>query len=251
MARRRAFSAAVWGTLILAGAFGSMVVAMQLGWVPMSHFTEDHHRIHDLTFAMLMGTPVVGMLAQLRAPARNIGGQLMALVPFAALLIAAALTNARVLSPPWLLVGAATLLALMFHPAGDPTRALALARPDRAMAGLVAIAAGPLLSFAAVHAGLQRADPGDHALLGHFGHMAAFALAVIGTGALASARPAGWRLVAWVAGLLPAALGLASLAFPGLSSALAPGWAGAAIAWGIAFIAAAELSARRESGQRA
>jgi fatty acid desaturase len=86
----------------------------------MAHFTEPHHRIHDLSFAFLNATTTVGMLAQLRRPTRNIAGQLMALIPFAALLLSVALTNASVLSPPWLLVGAAAVLATMFHPVGDP-----------------------------------------------------------------------------------------------------------------------------------
>lgn len=251
MARRRAFSAAVWLTVILAGAFGLMIVAMQAGLLTMSHFTDHHHRVHDLTFALIVGTSVAGMLAQLRAPERNIAGQLMALVPFAALLLAAALTNTLVLSPPWLLIGAASVLALMFHPAGDPTRAFRRSRIHRGMLGLVAVAAVPLLSLAVANMGLQRADPSEHALLGHFGYMVAFAITVIGVGLLASARPPGWRMVAWVAGLLPAALGLSSLAFPDVSSALAPEWAVAAVAWGIAFIAVAEAAARRGTGQRA
>ena len=250
MARRRVFSAAVWLTVILAGAFGLMVVAMQVGLLAMSHFTDHHHRVHDLTFALLVGTSVVGMLAQLRAPERNIAAQLVALVPFAALLLAAALTNTYVLSPPWLLIGAATVFALMFHPTGDPTRAFRRSRIDRGMLGLAAVAAVPLTALAVANVGLQRADPSEHALLGHFGYMAAFGVTVIGAGLLASARPSGWRIVAWVAGLLPLALGLSSLAFPDVSSALAPEWAVAALAWGIAFIAVAEVAARRDSGYR-
>lgn len=247
MARRRAFSAAVWASLLLAGSFGLMVLAMQLGLLAMSHFTEHHHRIHDLTFALLVGTSVVGMAAQVRAPDRNIAGQLMSLVPFAALLLAAALSNAAVLSPPWLLVGAATVLALMFHPIGDPFRAFARSRIDPTMLGLVAVASVPLLAFAGTNVGLQRAGPSDHALLGHFGYMAALSFSVIGTGLLASARPAGWRLVASVAGGSPIALGLASLAFPDVSSALATEWAVAATVWGLTFIATAEIRQRDRS----
>ena len=143
------------------------------------------------------------------------------------------------------------MFALMFHPAGDPTRAFARSRLDRAMLALVALAAVPLLALAVANVGLQRADPSDHALLGHFGYMAAFGVTVIGVGLLASARPSGWRIVAWIAGLLPLALGLSSLAFPDVSSALAAEWAVAAIAWGIAFIALAEVGARRANRQRA
>jgi uncharacterized cupredoxin-like copper-binding protein len=110
------------------------------------------------------------------------------------------------------------------------------------MLALVIIAAVPLLAFASSNIGLQRTVPDDHAGMGHYGFMAAFGFTVIGVGLLASLRPDGWRLTAWVAGLLPALLGLASLVFPDASSSLGPVWALAAIAWGAVFVAAAELT---------
>lgn len=247
MTRRRVFSLAVWVTLVLAGSFGLMVLAMQFGFLAMSHFSEHHHRVHDVIFALLVGTSVVGMLAQLRAPARNVGGQLMALVPFAALLLSVALTNTAVLSPPWLLVGASAVLALMFHPAGDPVRSFTRKRLDPVMLGLVAAAAVPLLALAATNVGLQRAGPNEHAVLGHYGYMAAFAFTVVGAGLLASARPPGWRLVAGVAGTLPALFGLASLPFADVDSSLSTEWAVAAISWGVAFVTLAQRVGRRET----
>src|SRR5262245_2468095 len=76
--------------------------------------------------------------------------------------------------------------------------------------------------------------------MGHYGFMAGFCFTVVGVGLLASLRPDGWRLAAWVAGLLPALLGLASLAYPDNSSSLGPARALGAISWGAAFVAAAE-----------
>lgn len=244
--RRRVFWVAVLLTLGLAGLFGGMVMLMnvQPGFMGMTHFTEAHHRVHDLTFAALNGMTVVGMLAQLRAPARNVAGQLMALIPFAGLMLAAALTNASVLSPPWLAVGVSAMVAAMFHPAGDPLRAFSVARLDRVMLAFVGAAAVPLLAFAWTSIGLQRAGPTDHALIGHYGYTAALCFAVIGAGLLASARPDGWRLTGWVAGLTPAFLALASLVFPGNEGSLGMAWALAAMAWGIAFIAVAEARRR-------
>jgi hypothetical protein len=244
--RRLVFVAIVLLTLGLAGVFGGMVVLMNVrpGFIGMTHFTEEHHRIHDLTFAMLNGTVVVGMLAQLRAPVRNIAGQLLALIPFAALLLAVALTNPWVLSPPWLILGASTVLATMFHPAGDPVRSFGLASVDRAMLLLVAVATGPLLAFAWTNILLQRAGPGDHALLGHYGYMAALSFTVIGAGLLASARPDGWRLAGWVAGMLPIALAVVSLVYPDVDGRIAPLWAGAAIAWGVLYIGVVERRQR-------
>jgi hypothetical protein len=245
--RRLLFFLVVLLGLGLAGLFGGMVVLMnvQPGFMGMSHFAEQDHRIHDLTFAFLNGTAVIGLLAQLRAPKRNVAGQLMALVPFAALLLAVALTNTSVLSPPLLLVGATTVVATMFHPIGDPLRAFRAARVDRSLLALVGLAAVPLLAFAWTNLGLQRAGPSHHALAGHYGHMAAFGFAVIGVGLLSAARPDGWRLTAWVAGALPIALGIASLIYAGLESSLSPAWSIASIVWGIVFVARAEVLHRR------
>jgi hypothetical protein len=245
-ARRLAFRVAVGLTLALAALFASMVVLMNVmpGFMYMTHFTEEHHRIHDLTFSLLNGTVVVGMLAQLRSPSRSVAGQLMALVPFAALLLAVALTNGHVLSPPWLILGASTVVSTMFHPAGDPLRWFRGSRPDRVMLALVSLAAVPLLGFALTNIGLQRAGPTDHALAGHYGYMAAFTFTVIAVALLASGRPAGWRLAAWVAGALPVVLGAASFIYPQADSSLEPVWAAAAIVWGAAFIATAELRRR-------
>jgi hypothetical protein len=246
--RRAAFTAVVLLTLGLAGLFASMVGLMnvQPGFMGMSHFSEEHHRVHDVTFSLLNGTVVVGMLAQLRRPTRNVAGQVTALIPFAALLLAAALTNGWVLSPPWLALGATTVLATTLHPAGDPLRWFSGARADRVMLALVGAAAIPLLAFAWTNIGLQRAGPTDHALAGHYGYMAAFSFAVIAVALLASVRPAGWRPVAWVAGALPVVLGIVSLIYPTADSRLDGVWAAIAIGWGIAFVTGAELRGRAE-----
>lgn len=242
-ARRLAFYVVVVLTLALAGLFASMVLLMNVmpGFMNMTHFTEEHHRIHDLTFSLLNGAVVVGMLAQLRGPTRNVAGQVMALVPFASLLLAVALTNTWVMSPPWLILGASTVVSTMFHPAGDPFRWFRGSRWDRTMLALVGVAALPLLGYAWTNIGLQRVGPTDHALAGHYGFMTAFTFTVIAVGVIASARPAGWRLTAWVGGALPIVLGAASLTYPHADSSLEPMWAAAAILWGVAFVATAEL----------
>ena len=245
------FALAVLVALGLAGLYGGMIVMMQVqpGFMGMAHFAEVSHRIHDLTFGFVFLPTVVGMLAQLRRPARNIAGMAMALVPWIGLLLAAVLSGdpVRVLlfnpSPP---VIAMTVIAALLHPAGRAFfRSFTVARINWLMLALVAVAAGPLLAFAFANVGLQGALGGtanEHAGMGHYGFMAAFGFAAVGVGLLASLRPEGWWLPAWVAGLLPALLGLASLIYPGVDSSLDPFWGLAAIAWGIAFVAAAELT---------
>jgi hypothetical protein len=240
------FALAVLITLGLAGLIGLMTFLMILlgGFLGMAHFTEPHHRIHDLTYGFLFATAVVGLLAQLRRPSKNVAGMLMALLPWVGLLLAAALSTdpGVILSAERMLVAAGTVTATLLHPARRDLFRSFISRVNWVMLALVVIAAVPLLWFAATNLGLQRAVADEHAAMGHYGFMAAFSFTVIGVGLLASLRPIGWRLTAWVVGLLPALLGFASLVFPDASSSLGLGWAPAAIAWGIVFVAAAELT---------
>jgi hypothetical protein len=240
--------------LVTLGLFGLLGVMLVQGEVvgSHSHFREHHHRVHDLTFAFLFGTAAVGMAAQLFAPLKNIAGQLMALIPWLGLGVVFPLTEfwaahgSAFVMIATALFGALTLNAAIFHPAGrDLLRSVHIARADRSMLALVALAAVPLLAFAYANIGLQRSAADDHVDLGHYGFMAAFSLTVIGVGILASLRPVGWRLTAWVAGLLPTLLGIASMVFPDVASSLSPVWALAAIAWGIAFVATAEIASSR------
>jgi hypothetical protein len=260
MQQHTAFSLVVLVTLGLIGFFGVVLLqpnlidgllGQEMAGHISRHFREPHHRVHDLTFSFLLGTAVVGMLAQLRRPSENVAGQLMALIPFVGLILALVLTNTAVLSVPWVAVGALTLLATILHPTGrDLFSSFSVSRVNRVMLALVIIAAVPLLAFASIKVGLQRTVTNDHAALGHYGFMAAFSFTVIGVGLLASLRPDGGRLTAWVAGLLPALLGLASLVYQDVDSRLGLVWALAAIAWGVLFVAAAELTQDPERGQR-
>ncbi|MGH2376993.1 MAG: hypothetical protein ACRDGT_00800 [Candidatus Limnocylindria bacterium] len=250
------FALAVLITLGLAGFNGLMVALMASGlasllpgpFAQMTHFTEANHRTHDLTFGFIFLPAIVGMLAQLRRPSKNVAGQLMALTPWVGLLLTAVLTfvltsNAGVLGPQWIGVAAFTYLATTLHPAGrDLFRSFSVSRVNWVMLALVIIAAVPLLAFASTNIGLQGTVRDEHALAGHYGFMAAFAFTVIGVGLLASLRPDGWRLTAWVAGLLPALLGLTSVVYPDASSSLNLVWALATIAWGVGFVTAAELT---------
>jgi hypothetical protein len=224
----------------------TFVMVLQPGFMGMAHFSGTDHRIHDLTYALLFTTAVVGILAQLRRPSKNVAGMLMALIPWVALLLAAVLSTSAgvVLSAERLLVAVGTVTVALLHPAERYFfRSFAVARINWVLLTLVGIAAVPLIAFAATNIDLQRTVSDEHAGMGHYGFMAAFSFTVIGVGLVASLRPDGWRLTAWVAGLLPALLGLASVLYPVTSSLSLP-WPLAAIAWGAAFVAAAELTER-------
>jgi plastocyanin len=241
------FALAVLITLGLAGLIGLMTLLMSVlgGFLGMAHFTEPSHRIHDLTYGFLFTTAVVGLLAQLLRPSKNVAGMLMALIPWIGLLLAAALATdpGVILSAERMLVAAGTVLAALLHPARrDFLRSFSVSRINWVLLGLVIIAAVPLLAFASTNIGLQGTATNEHAGMGHYGFMAAFGFTVIGVGLLASLRPEGWRLTAWVAGLLPAILGLASVVYLDVDSSLGLVWALAAVGWGVVFVAAAELT---------
>src|SRR5262245_61082573 len=120
------FTLAVLVTLGLAGLNGLMVGLMQLqpGFMGMAHFTQPNHRVHDLTFSSVFLPAIVGMLAQLRRPSKNVAGQAMAVIPWAALLLVFVLT--RVLAPnkqsgglatlAWIAPAASTIVAASLHP---------------------------------------------------------------------------------------------------------------------------------------
>jgi hypothetical protein len=246
------FALAVLISLGLAGLIGLMVLLMQVvpGFLGMAHFREPHHRVHDLTYGLLFATAVVGLVAQLRRPSRNVAGMWMALMPWIGLLVAAVFSASAgvVLSAERVLVGGGTVTVALLHPARrELFRSFRASRVSWMMLALVVAAAVPLIAFAASNVGLQRTAADEHAVTGHYGFMAAFAFTVVGMGLIASLRPVGWRLTAWVTGSLAAALGLASLAYPDTASSLALPWALAAMAWGVLFIVTTELSRREEA----
>lgn len=246
--------------LVAAGFNGLMVMFMVLGlqaflpgpFAQMTHFTELHHRIHDLTFAFLFLPPIAGVLAQLRRPARNVAAMWMALVPSTALVLTLLLTlaigsNVRALQPPWLTVAAGVLMATALHPAGgNLLRAFRAPRVSWPLLALTVAAAVPLALLAAANVGLQSSAGDEHAAAGHYGFMAAFAFTVVAIGMLAALRPVGWRLPAWIAGLMSVLLGGASLIYPDASSSLAPLWALAAIGWGAGYLVSAEVVRARQ-----
>jgi hypothetical protein len=241
------FSLVALITLGLAGLIGLMVLLMQVrpGFLGMAHFTQPSHRTHDLTYGLLFTTAVVGLLAQLRRPLRNVAGMLMALVPWVGLLVAAVLSTdpGVIRSAERILVAAGTVTAAVLHPArGGFFRSFSARRVNWVMLALVVVAAVPLLALASTNIRLQETATNDHAGMSHYGFMAAFGFTVLGVGLLASLRPEGWRVTAWVAGLLPVLLGLASVVYQDVDSSLSLVWTFAAIAWGVVFLAAAELT---------
>lgn len=230
-------------SLALAGVIG--LITFDVIDMGMTHFGLREHRIHDLSFGFLFTTAFVGVATQLRRPSTNVAGMVMALLPWGALSLAAVLSGdvERVLvRNPSTVVMPLMVVTALLHPAGRGFfRSFRGSRVSWALVALVVVATPPLLAFASSNIGLQATVTDDHAEMGHYGFMAALSFTVVGLGVLASLRPDGWRVTAWVTGLLPALLGLASLTDP-VSSSLDSTWAVAAMAWGVGFVAAAGFS---------
>jgi hypothetical protein len=113
------FALAMLVTLGIVGLIGLMtfMMALQPGFMGMTHFSERHHRVYDLTFGFLVSTGLVGILTQLRRPSVNIAGVLMALIPWVGLLLAAVLSaDARVmLSAESILIATLTGITALLH----------------------------------------------------------------------------------------------------------------------------------------
>jgi hypothetical protein len=236
------FSSYVLVTLAIAGAIA--LITFDIIDLGMTHFGQRSHRVHDLTFGFLFTTAVVGVLVQLTRSSQNVAGMVMAFIPWVGLLLSGVLSadvDRVVLRNPSSFVIPPTVIVALLHPAGrEFFRSFALSRVNSLLIALVIVAAVPLLAFASTNIGLQATVSDEHAGMGHYGFMGAFSFTVVVVGLLASLRPDGWRLAAWVAGLLPLLLGLASVIYPVTSSLSLP-WAIGAIAWGIGFVAAAEM----------
>jgi hypothetical protein len=284
--RRIVFSLIVLSYVGFLG-FITMMMFLPGNWFSaMGHFGffttgETDDLIHELVFALIVGTAAMGLLSQLWKPQEYFAGQLVALVVWIMMIVTAALTGNWVPQPLFIIFGGLTFLATIFHPEGHGLfKWFSVAQVNRVLLVLVIIAAVPLLPFALTNINLQResggaaglfnhqipamhggnavtesepsqdqlSDEADHERmhggLGHFRNFAALSLIILVAGFLAGLRPKGWRLAAWVSGSLPIILGLASVVFPNAESSLGLLWTLAAIAWGIHFIVMAECIQR-------
>lgn len=244
-----------------------------LGW-----FLEEgavSHRVHEIAFGWIFVMSLAGLLAHVRRPEQRIA-QMYQVAIALWLFVGVTLVVNRFFDP---IIGAFLLIPLLLV-ALHPARA-ELLRPSfnvsKTLAVAAALAVVPLLVFSVVEfrIGLEASrlapqifeDLDDDATEAefnaaaregtssneeleqvlHFGHwsaMAAFSLIIAGLAALTAARPPGWRLPAWSAGLSAVIFGLASIANPGDASAINTLWAVLAIAWGIGFIIVAERISR-------
>lgn len=250
---------ALFGFFVLTGGWRMLAATVALWFengLGLGGELKPAHRMHVLAFSLLIWPTILGLLMQLKSPRENLAGHLMALVPWVALSLAMVLTGFWKPLPIVGIMGGLTFVAALLHPAGRRlVTSISVPRVSRVMLALVIVGAVPLLAFAATQVGLQTGaieqaghghGAGEHAKVhqehidaGHFALMTAFSFMVIGIGLVASLRQDGWLLPAALTGLLPVGYGAMSILYPEAASTADPMWAVAAIAWGVAFVAAA------------
>ena len=206
------------------------------------------HEIHFLAQGVLAWIILAAVAAQLRRPAVQVGaawvygiGTVLAFTMFLAL---ADLPGEVV--PIVVAAIVIAVIAFVAHPSSWRARFTPVGAPSRALFGLVAVAAVPLVIYAAgqlsIHASTGPHD--EHHQFGHWIVMAVYALLVPLLGAVAAWKVSGWRFPLWAAGVMTAGLGIGSLAITAVSQ-LSTAWSVAAVAWGTAFIWIGEREARQ------
>jgi len=235
---------------ILAGLLAAFTgIAMGGVFASLEAFTatgaEVIHQIHYVHWGAFMVVLTAVPLASLAVRPDLAAAQQSAVVvtAFVVATVAARMFDVAIVLFP-VLIG--VLLAL--HPA----RGRLLRRPgglDATLGVLAAAVTLPSLWYAwselQVHLAAPVSDPHRGPPEAHYVTGAALAFAIAGVAWLAALRTDGWRLPAWCAGAAMAMTGAASIWLPGWVSSFDRVWGAAAVVWGVAFIAAAEMVARR------
>ncbi len=238
--RRTAFvslSVAFAAFLYLFSPFSSLF----LGW--FVDFDDNiSHRVHEITFGMLLAMVLVGVIVQLRSPERHIAGMQQAV---AVVLILTAVVTA---STGWewttliYLVPAATIA--MLHPSRQE-----IFRPRLSPAGgllflMVMLTLPALIAFSEE---FDKAANNVRFHQSHWGGMAAFGLSILATGYLAALRVKGWPLAAWTTGVSMLVYGVASLRFRFDASARPYVGGILVLIWAVAWLVTAERARLREA----
>lgn len=218
---------------------GSVIELGLRSWV--SDVAGDH-RIHEISLTGMVLVSTAGVIVQAYRPKLRVAAlQAAILVPLIETAMSA-ITGGTVYEWATFLV-LAGLMGLL-HPAGRN-----LIRPFTAdqfspwLAGLVAVAAIPLLAFAVDQATIQVSVVDEHAAVEHYSEQAAYVLSILALGILAALKTRGSWFPALATGLLAIDQGLASVLFTATSS-VGPIWGGAEIVWGVSFLILAAAESR-------
>jgi hypothetical protein len=203
------------------------------------------HQIHYVHWAAYMGVLTAVPLAWLAFRSSVAAAQQTAVVVTAFVVAAAA---SQMFDPAVVIFPVLIGLLLVLHP-----RRGELFRPGTGFSAPLGVLAAAVTipslwygwSEIQVHLAAPLSDPHRGPPEAHYVSSAALVLAIVGVAWLASQRTSGWRLPAWCAGLAMSMTGAASIWLPGWVSSFNRVWGTAALVWGIAFIAVAEVLSRR------
>lgn len=217
-----------------------LVALLVTGWTPEVGAELGIHRLHVMGIAAVVSAFLIGLFAQAYRPKARVASMWGSFLVILA--VSAGTVGYGVGRPeevlPFLFV---TSVALVAHPEG---RRLFRRRSaySPALLALVAVAAVPILAFAATQLSLSSATADPHAVDGHYVMLAGLAIAPLAYGSFAALGFVGWRLAAWLAAVPIAYYGLLSLSFPAQTGSTGVLWGLAAVLWAIAFVAVAEYS---------
>ncbi|MDQ6711617.1 MAG: hypothetical protein M3Z28_00285, partial [Candidatus Dormibacteraeota bacterium] len=192
----------------------------------------------------------VGLLVQLRSPARKIAGVQQAVLGILAFLITALIGGRQEPLQESLLFLAAMAILVTLHPARQEFLKPG-ARLSPAMAAISVLGAIPAIGYAVsmLVQARQFVGPPHHA--DRFAEMAAAAIAIVLVGMLASLKSQGWRIAAWSAGAASIVVGMASVVFPDAPGAVGRVWGTLAVGAGVLFLVLAELETIRSAAKSA
>jgi hypothetical protein len=229
-------AAAAMTVLFLGGLLQLLVV----GWLPALAAELGIHRLHVMGIALLVGTFLVGLFVQTYRPTRRVAamwGSFLAITVVTVGTLAFGVGRPEEVVPFFLVTGVMVLV----HPAGrDLLRRGESYSP--VLLALLAVAAVPLLAFAANQVAISGSASDPHYVDGHYVMMIGLALTPLAFGIPAALGFAGWRLAAWLAALPMGYYGAMSIAFPAQSGSTGTLWGVAAIGWAIAFVVVAEYA---------
>jgi hypothetical protein len=246
--RRLIFSAlaallAVFTGVVMGGVFALVGTFTATG-------EEVIHQVHALHWGALMVVLTAVPLVVLAVRPTVAAAQQVAIV-IGSFVVAALV--ARMFDPTLVLFPVLIALLFVLHP--DRSRLFRDgADADRMSTLLAAAVTAPALWYAwseiQTHLAAPLSDPHRGPPEAHYVSGAGLTLAIAAVAWLASRRTDGWRVPAWCAGLAMAMTGAVSIWLPDWVSSFGRGWGTAALLWGLAFIAAAEIGVRRDASRR-
>ena len=243
------------GIVIPITIFGPFLVFPVWGWFDPA-MTQNPHFLHELGFIGVVLVGVLGLATQLYKPAKRVAGLQQALIVFAAFLVT--MTGLTVAGDPnilgeasfFLIIFGPAVVAALLHPAGRGVLQTRTAgRFNPILAGLAVVAAIPLAAYVANQVGLHWS--GDmHAVINHYAGMIVYSGVVVALALLASFKPTGWRIPLFSAAGLAVVLGVASVLYPNMASAVGMMWGAAAIVWAVLFVVVGMTSGRGKQSSR-